>query len=110
MKKIFKILTVIAALTMLTSCFKVYTPLSLNPTSVTIEVGQTASISISADGDAYAITELQSEDTSIAYAKGTTITGVSVGKTKVYAQELDKDGKVVDTAYCDVTVVATQDK
>lgn len=99
-----KLLFVAAAAIMLTGCFKVNTPLSISPSSVTIAVGGTVSVSVSADGDAAAVTDLKSEDPSIATTSGTIITGRSAGHTRVYACQLDSQGKVIDTAYCEVTV------
>lgn len=89
---------------MLVGC-KMNTPLSINPSSVTVKVGQTESVAISCDGDASAVTELRSEDPSIAYTHGTIITGRNEGKTRVFVQQLDAKGNVVETAYCSVTVI-----
>lgn len=99
-----KILFIAAAVLMLVGC-KVNTPLSINPSSVTVKVSQSVSVAISCDGDASAVTSLQSEDPSIAYTNGTIITGRNVGQTRVFVQQLDSKGKVVDTAYCSVTVI-----
>ena len=98
------ILFIAVAVLILVGC-KVNTPLSINPSSVTVKVGQTESVAISCDGDASAVTELRSEDPSIAYTNGTLIKGEKEGKTRVFVQQLDADGKVVDTAYCNVTVL-----
>lgn len=99
-----KILFIAVAVLMLVGC-KVNTPLSINPSSVTVKVGQTESVAISCDGDASAVTSLQSEDRSIASTKGTLITGEKEGKTRVFVQQLDAKGNVVETAYCSVTVI-----
>lgn len=104
-----KILAIAAAVFMLAGCIKVNTPLSINPSSVTLNVGDEFSVSISFDGDAEAVTSLQSENPSIASVRGTIITGVSAGQTRVFTQQLDADGKVVDTAYCNVTVLSGRD-
>lgn len=104
-----KILAIAAAVFMLAGCIKVNTPLSIDPSSVTLNVGGEVSVRITFDGDAEAVTSLQSENPSIASVDGTKIFGVSAGTTRVFTQQLDADGKVVDTAYCNVTVLSGRD-
>lgn len=99
-----KILIIFAAALMMAACFKIDTPLSLNPSSMTLKVGESKNCSPTFDGDAVAITSLKSEDYSIASVKGTTVTGVAPGKTRIFVQELDANENVKATAYCNVTV------
>lgn len=85
-----------------------HTPLSIDPASVEIVVGNTAEVTIIKDANAAKVST-KSENPEIASVllgrKGCIITANKVGETNIVTREFDKDGAAIDSAFCKVSVI-----